>query len=110
MNYYLFNIVVFDTAQDANLNVFPRSFIQGAVAETKTEAQRQIVDALYDDGGICAQYATDEDAADRFRIVFDDLECEQEVVYDNELGTWVFAEDDPPPEARARQKEWLAQH
>ena len=94
MNFYFYKVTIFDTAPDADLTVFPKVEPFTATAENETEAQRQIVERLYDEaeGGTCARYSTPEDAADRFHIVFDEPEFVREVVWNQELnngqGAW----------------------
>ena len=98
MNFYLYNVTIFDTAPDADLTVFPKIEPWTAIAENETEAQRQIVERLFDnaEGGTCARYSTKEDAADRFRIVFGEPKEVAEVVWNPDLnegtGAWDWAE------------------
>ena len=107
MNYYLYNVVIFDTSPKADLSVFPRTETHSAIAETKSEAQRKIVEKLFAEDGLCARHSTPEDSPSRFNIVFDDLECEEEVVWDEEQECWVFALDEKvPEEVRLKQKAW----
>lgn len=97
MNFYFYNVTIFDTAPDANLDVFPAVQPFTAIAENETEAQREIVEKLFDEetGGLCARYSTNEDAADRFHIVFDEGDC-AEVFWNPDLkdgtGAWDWAE------------------
>lgn len=98
MNFYLYNVTIFDTAPDADLTVFPKIEPHTVIAENETEAQRQIVERLYDEaeGGTCARYSTREDAADRFHIVFNDPLLQDEVFWNPDLkdgtGAWDWAE------------------
>lgn len=98
MNFYLYNVTIFDTAPDADLTVFPKIEPHTAIAENETEAQRQIVERLYDlaENGTCARYSTREDAADRFHIVFGEPKEVAEVVWNPDLnegtGAWDWAE------------------
>ena len=97
MNFYLYNVTIFDTAPDANLTVFPKIEPWTAIAENETEAQRQIVEQLYTPNlGTCWAYSTKEDAADRFHIVFGEPKEVAEVVWNPDLndgtGAWDWAE------------------
>lgn len=98
MNFYLYNVTIFDTAPNANLSVFPKIEPHTVIAENETEAQRQIVERLYDlaENGTCARYSTREDAADRFHIVFGEPKEVAEVVWNPNLnegtGAWDWAE------------------
>lgn len=96
MNFYFYNVTIFDTAPDANLSVFPKIEPHAIIAENETEAQRQIVEHLYDlaENGTCAQYATREDAADRFHIVFGEPEEVREVEWADEINDWIWADED----------------
>lgn len=108
MNFYLYGVRIFDTASDANLEVFPRCETHVAIAENKTEAQRKIVEQLFDPTETCGKYSTKEDAADRFHICFDDEpQVERPVEWDEELNIWIFADEDYPPEAKAKWDEYL---
>lgn len=94
--FYFYNVTIFDTAPDANLSVFPKIEPHAVIAENETEAQRQIVEHLYDlaENGTCAQYSTNEDAADRFHIVFGEPEQVREVEWAKEIGDWIWADED----------------
>lgn len=107
MNSYIYNATIFDTAPDANLKIFPKIEPYAVIAENETEAQRRIVEMLFDptQGGVLANHSRPDDSPTRFNIVFDEPIVSQ-VEWDDELETWVFADDDPPPEVRERQKEW----
>ena len=96
MNFYLYNVTIFDTAPDADLSVFPKIELQAAIAENEMEAQRQIVERLYDpdENGTCAQYSTREDAANRFNIVFDEPEQVRPVEWAEEIDEWIWADED----------------
>ena len=97
MNFYLYHVTIFDTAPDANLSVFPAVQPFAVIAENETEAQREIVEKLFDEetGGLCARYSTREDAADRFHIVFGDPILQDEVFWNPDLkdgtGAWDWA-------------------
>lgn len=108
MNSYIYSTTIFDTAADANLEIFPKIATYSVIAEDETEAQRQIVEMLFDptENGILAGYSRSDDPPGRFNIVFDEPIVSQ-VEWDDELETWVYADDDPPPEVRERQKEWV---
>lgn len=96
MNFYFYNVTIFDTAPDADLTVFPKIEPHAVIAENETEAQRQIVENLYDleKNGTCAQYSTREDAADRFHIVFGEPEQVREVEWAKEINDWIWADED----------------
>ena len=96
MNFYFYKVTIFDTAPDADLTVFPKVEPHAIIAETETEAQRQIVEHLYDlaENGTCAQYSTCEDAADRFHIVFDEPEQVRPVEWAEEINDWIWADED----------------
>ena len=97
MNFYLYNVTIFDTAPDADLSIFPKTEPHVAIAENETEAQRQIVEKLYDEelGGTCARYSTREDSPRRFNIVFSEPSLVDEVVWNYDLydgeGGWDWA-------------------
>ena len=94
MNFYLYYVTIFDRSPNPNLNVFPRREPHTVVAESRDEAQRQIVEFLYD-RGVCAMNSHDDDPADRFGIVFDDEPWfERPVEWDESRGEWVW-EDEP---------------
>ena len=95
MNLYLYNVTIFDTAPDANLTVFPKIEPHTAIADRAEEAQRQIVEKIYDPelGGTCARYARKDDAADRFHIVFGKPEVERPVEWNEEIGEWIWADE-----------------
>jgi len=95
MNQYLYNVTIFDTSPNPNLDVFPKVEPWTAIAESPDEAQRMIVEDLYDieKGGTCAKYSTPEDPADRFHISFGEPQLADEVIYDETTGTWVWAEE-----------------
>lgn len=107
MKLYVLNLEIFDT-DNTNPEVFPKLETYSAIGENEEEAQRQIVQDLFDEakGGILAKYSTEEDSATRFNIVFDHAILERPVEWDEELNTWIFADEDVPPEARIAQKEW----
>ena len=107
MNLYVFNATIFDT-DNTKPEVFPRLAPYSAIGENKEEAQRQIVQDMFDEekGGVLAKYSTDKDSATRFNIVFDEAILERPVEWDEELNTWIFADEEVPPEARIAQKEW----
>lgn len=98
MTFFFYNVTIFDTASDANLKVFPKIEPHTVIAENETEAQRQIVENLYDPeiGGTCARYARKDDSADRFHIVFDDPVLQDEVFWNPDLndgtGAWDWVE------------------
>ena len=96
MNFYFYNVTIFDTAPDADLSVFPKIEPHAVIAENETEAQRQIVENLYDlaENGTCAQYSTREDAADRFHIVFGEPEQVRPVEWAEEINDWIWADED----------------
>ena len=96
MNFYLYNVTIFDTAPDADLSVFPKIEPHAAIAENETEAQRQIVDKLYDlaENGTCAKYATREDAVNRFNIVFGEPEQVRPVEWAEEINDWIWTDED----------------
>ena len=96
MNFYFYNVTIFDTAPDADLSVFPKIEPHAVIAENETEAQRQIVENLYDlvENGTCAQYSTREDAADRFHIVFGEPEQMREVEWAEQISDWIWADED----------------
>ena len=108
MNLYVLNTTIFDTAPNADLEVFPKLAPYSAIAENEAEAQRRIVEDLFDlsKGGLLTKYSTETDSPTRFNIVFDEPILERPVEWDEELDTWVFADEDVPPEARKAQKEW----
>lgn len=108
MNLYVLNTTIFDTSSDANLEVFPKLASYSAIAESEAEAQRRIVEDLFDiaKGGLLTKYSTETDSPTRFNIVFDKAILERPVEWDEELDTWVFADEDVPPEERKAQKEW----
>jgi hypothetical protein len=76
MNSYLYNVTIFDTAVDADLTVFPKVEPYAVVAENETEAQRKIVEQLFDEahGGVLAKHSRPDDSATRFNIVFNEPE------------------------------------
>lgn len=95
MNFYLYDVTIFDTAPDADLTVFPKIEPWTAIAENETEAQRQIIEDLYEvSSGTCGRYSKKDDAADRFHIVFDKKDC-REVFWNPDLnegtGAWDWA-------------------
>ena len=96
MNFYFYNVTIFDTAPDADLSVFPKIEPHAVIAENEMEAQRQIVERLYDlvENGTCAQYSTREDAADRFHIVFGEPEQVRPVEWAEEINDWIWADED----------------
>lgn len=97
MNFYVYNVRIFDRSPSPNLDVFPRNEPHTAIAESRMEAQRQIVDKLFDDG-VCAKNSHDDDPADRFGIVFDDESMvERPVEWNESRGEWIWA-DEPVPE------------
>ena len=111
MDFYLYNVTIFDTAPNADLAVFPKIEPYAVVAENETEAQRKIVEMLFDEeqGGVLAKHSRPDDSATRFNIVFNEPEiCPVE--WDEELQQWVFADDDVPEKVRAEQAAWAAQH
>lgn len=97
MNHYIYYLTIFDTAPDANLNTFPKVEVWTAVAETETEAQRKIVEDLWDlsINGTCAMHSKDEDSPDRFRIVFGKDPVVRPVEPDPESGDWRYADEIP---------------
>lgn len=97
MNFYLYDVTIFDTASDANLEIFPKIEPWTAIAENEDEAQRQIVEQLYTPNlGTCWAHSTKEDAADRFHIVFGEPKEVAEVVWNPDLkegtGAWDWVE------------------
>lgn len=112
MNNYIYNATIFDTAADANLDLFPKIEPYAVVAENETEAQRQIVEMLFDpeQGGVLAKHSRPDDPPTRFNIVFDEPVINP-VEWDDKLGEWVFAEDENVPEKiKIQQKEWANAH
>lgn len=95
MNFYLYKVTIFDTAKDADLSVFPKIEQHVIIAESEMEAQRQIVEKLYDlaENGTCARYSTREDAADRFHIVFGEP-LVRPVEWAEEINNWIWADED----------------
>ena len=96
MNFYLYTVTIFDTAPDADLTVFPKIEPWTTIAENENEAQRQIVEQLYTPNlGTCWAHSTEEDAADRFHIVFGEPKEVAEVVWNPDLnegtGAWDWA-------------------
>ena len=109
MNCYLYNVTIFDTAPDADLTVFPKVEPYAVVAENEMEAQRKIVEMLFDEeqGGVLALHSRQDDSATRFNIVFNDPEiCPVE--WDEDIQEWVFADDDVPEKVRAEQAAWAS--
>jgi len=95
MNFYLYKVTIFDTAPDADLNVFPKIEPWTAIAENENEAQRQIVEQLYTPNlGTCWAHSTKEDAADRFHIVFGEPEEVRPVEWAEEINDWIWADED----------------
>ena len=111
MNHFVYKLTIFDTAPNANLNVFPKIETHSAFADSAMDAQRQIVEDLYDltAGGTCARYSTRQDSADRFHIVFGDPTV-RPVTWDQELRAWAYADENVPEDARKKQLEWAKIH
>ena len=108
MKQFFYETCIFDTASDADLSVFPKVMPFAVIAENETEAQRQIVDTLFDPReGVLGTRMREDDSADRFHIVFHEPEFTREVDWDPELGVWNYADEEVPPEERERQKAWL---
>lgn len=93
MNFYVYNVRIFDRSPSPNLDVFPRLEPHTAYAESRDEAQRQIVENLYDTG-VCAVNSNKDDPADRFGIVFDDEpSVERPVEWNEARGEWIWADE-----------------
>lgn len=95
MNCYTYNVRIFDTAPDADLKLFPRLEPHSAVAENEQEAQRKIVEDLFDSqkGGTLAKHSKPDDSPTRFNIVFDMLIPAREVAWNEEIGEWIWADE-----------------
>ena len=106
MNFFVFKTTIFDTAPDADLRVFPIVETHTAIAESTEEAQRQIVEKLYDPElmGTCAVHERKDDSPARFNIVFDEM-LMRPVEWDEEIEQWIWADEDRNPQIATFKKE-----
>lgn len=89
MNYYIYNFKVFDNNKG---KLHLKKLFCNAYAESRNEAQRQIVDKMLAPDGRIGQFITPNDPFDRFRLVFDDEPLvEDEVIWNEELNQWEWA-------------------
>ena len=95
MTFYFYRVRIFDTAPDAKTDFFPRCEPYTAVAADKEEAQRQITDDIFDpETGLCGTRLRETDPADRFRLCFDEPEIERPVEWAEEIGRYIYADED----------------
>lgn len=89
MNYYIYNVKVFDNKKSM---LHLKELFGNTYAESRIEAQRQIVDEILAPNGRIGQFITPNDPSDRFRLVFDDEPLvEDEVIWNEELDQWEWA-------------------
>ena len=93
MNFYLYKVRIFDTDPNADTSFWPRIEPYTAIAPDAEEAQREIVDQIFaPDIGTVGMRIRAEDPKDRYTVCFDDPEVVRPVEWDEELGTWDWAD------------------
>ena len=104
MNFYCYHVRIFDTDPNADTNFWPRVLPYTAIAPDPEEAQREIVDQIYDpETGVVGMHLREDDPSDRYTVCFDDPEIVRPVEWNDEIGEWIWADEPVDVQVAARR-------
>lgn len=95
MNHYVFYATIFDRDPNPNLSVFPVRFPIAERGDDYNEAQRSAIDEIFAPDGLLMKAGVhrDDEAADRFAVVFDKEPAVVRPIEWSDENGWTFADE-----------------